>query len=82
MHNCHLIMAHLNSPMAEYFPPPPPDRQPDSNEMFWHIFRGEPRAKGGRISLDDKPGLGLDLNPEAVLLPTPNRNILLYILNL
>jgi L-alanine-DL-glutamate epimerase-like enolase superfamily enzyme len=62
MHNCHLIMSHLNSPLAEYFPPPPPGRAPDSNEMFWLIFRGEPRADRGRISLSDRPGLGVDVN--------------------
>jgi L-alanine-DL-glutamate epimerase-like enolase superfamily enzyme len=69
MHNCHLIMSHLNSPMAEYFPPPPPGRAPDSNEMFWHIFTGEPKAERGRISLPDRPGLGIEVNWDFVGCP-------------
>jgi len=62
MHNCHLIMAHVNSPLVEYFPPPARGRAPDSNEMFWYIFTGEPRAVRGRIALSGRPGLGVEVN--------------------
>jgi L-rhamnonate dehydratase len=60
MHNYHLVMASLNSPMAEYFPVVDVEV---GNELFWHIFKGEPRAKNGSIDLDDNiPGLGLTVN--------------------
>ncbi len=64
MHNYHLIMANMNSPITEYFPPPA--GAPDGNEMFWTVFSGEPRPEAGYITLPDKPGLGLDINWEVV----------------
>ena len=45
MHNHHLVMAHMNSPFAEYFPPPDPGVPPDPNETFWRVFRGDPVAQ-------------------------------------
>ncbi len=60
MHNYHVVMASLNSPMAEYFPMVDVEV---GNELFWYIFQGEPKAVGGYIDLDDNtPGLGLTLN--------------------
>ena len=60
MHNYHVVMASLNSPMAEYFPPVDVEV---GNELFWYIFHGEPRAKDGFIDLDENtPGLGLTIN--------------------
>lgn len=60
MHNYHLVMASFNSPMAEYFPVVDVEV---GNELFWYIFRGEPRAINGCIDLDDSaPGLGLQIN--------------------
>jgi L-rhamnonate dehydratase len=60
MHNYHLVMASLNSPMAEYFPVVDVEV---GNELFWYIFQGEPKAKDGYINLDDNtPGLGLTIN--------------------
>jgi L-rhamnonate dehydratase len=60
MHNYHVVMASLNSPMAEYFPRVDVEV---GNELFWYIFRGEPSAKGGSIDLEDNvPGLGLTLD--------------------
>ena len=57
MHNYHVVMASLNSPMAEYFPIVDVEV---GNELFWYIFEGEPRAKDGFIDLDENiPGLGL-----------------------
>jgi L-lyxonate dehydratase len=64
MHNYHLIMAHMNSPIAEFFPPPL--GFPDGNEVFWTAFRGEPLPQDGYITLPDRPGLGLELNPETI----------------
>ena len=60
MHNYHVVMASLNSPMAEYFPIVDVEV---GNELFWYIFQGEPRAKDGFIDLDENtPGLGLTVN--------------------
>ena len=64
MHNYHVVMASLNSPMAEYFPPVEVEV---GNELFWYIFSGEPRAKNGSIELDENtPGLGLAVNEAAL----------------
>jgi L-alanine-DL-glutamate epimerase-like enolase superfamily enzyme len=60
MHNYHLVMASLNSPMAEYFPVVDIEV---GNELFWYIFGGEPRATNGYVDLDENmPGLGLTIN--------------------
>jgi L-rhamnonate dehydratase len=59
MHNFHLVMASLNSPMAEYFPLVDVEV---GNELFWYLFDGEPEAVSGLIDLrDDLPGLGLTI---------------------
>jgi L-alanine-DL-glutamate epimerase-like enolase superfamily enzyme len=59
MHNYHVVMASLNSPIAEYFPPVDVEI---GNELFWYIFDGEPMAENGYIDLrDDVPGLGLSV---------------------
>jgi L-rhamnonate dehydratase len=64
MHNYHIVMASLNSPMAEYFPVVDVEV---GNELFWYIFDGEPKAKDGFIDLDEKtPGLGLTINESAL----------------
>jgi L-rhamnonate dehydratase len=64
MHNYHVVMASLNSPMAEYFPPVDVEV---GNELFWYIFEGEPKAQNGAIDLDDHtPGLGLTINEKAL----------------
>jgi len=60
-HNYHLVMSHLNSPMAEYFPSPAEGVPVDDDTLFWEIFDGEPRAENGRVTLSGKPGLGLEL---------------------
>lgn len=60
MHNYHIVMASLNSPMAEYFPMVEVEV---GNELFWYIFEGEPKARNGCVHLDDDtPGFGLALN--------------------
>jgi L-rhamnonate dehydratase len=62
MHNYHVVMASLNSPMAEYFPPVDIEV---GNELFWYIFKGEPVAKDGFIDLDENtPGLGLAVDED------------------
>jgi L-alanine-DL-glutamate epimerase-like enolase superfamily enzyme len=60
MHNYHVVMASLNSPMAEYFPIVDVEV---GNELFWYLFAGEPKAKDGSIDLaDDVPGFGLTID--------------------
>jgi len=62
MHNFHVVMASLNCPMAEFFPPVDVEV---GNELFWYIFDGEPTPVDGLIDLDDdKPGLGITINEE------------------
>jgi L-rhamnonate dehydratase len=62
MHNFHVVMASLNCPMAEFFPPVDVEV---GNELFWYIFDGEPRPVDGFIDLsDDVPGLGITINEE------------------
>jgi L-rhamnonate dehydratase len=62
MHNYHLTMSTLASPMSEYFPMFDVEV---GNELFYYIFDGEPVAKNGFVQLDDNiPGLGLTLKTE------------------
>jgi L-alanine-DL-glutamate epimerase-like enolase superfamily enzyme len=64
MHNYHLVMSSLNSPMAEFFPPVDVEV---GNELFWYIFDGEPMPVNGEIDLkDDVPGLGLTIKEDAL----------------
>lgn len=64
MHNYHVVMASLNSPIAEYFPMVDVEV---GNELFWYIFKGEPQAMDGHIDLDDTlPGLGLEIDEAAL----------------
>ena len=64
MHNYHLIMSHMNSPITEYFPPPA--GFPDPNELFWTSFIGEPLVQDGYITLPETPGLGIEIDWEAI----------------
>lgn len=60
MHNYHLTMSTLASPMSEYFPV---HEVEVGNELFYYIFEGDPTPENGFIDLDDhKPGLGLSLS--------------------
>jgi L-alanine-DL-glutamate epimerase-like enolase superfamily enzyme len=64
MHNYHIVMASLNSPMAEFFPPVDVEV---GNELFWYIFDGEPTPANGFIDLSDNvPGLGLTIKEQAL----------------
>ena len=64
MHNYHVVMASLNSPMAEYFPPVDTEV---GNELFWQIFKGEPISQDGFVDLDERtPGLGLEVDEQAL----------------
>jgi len=64
MHNYHVVMSSLNSPIAEFFPRVDVEV---GNELFWYIFDGEPVPVDGYIDLDDStPGLGLTVNEESL----------------
>jgi L-alanine-DL-glutamate epimerase-like enolase superfamily enzyme len=64
MHNYHVVMASLNSPIAEFFPRVDVEV---GNELFWYVFDGEPTPIDGHIDLDDNlPGLGLTVNEESL----------------
>ncbi len=64
MHNYHVVMASLNSPIAEFFPRVDVEV---GNELFWYIFNGEPVPEKGYIQLsEDLPGLGLTVNEESL----------------
>ena len=39
---------------------------PDGNELFWTSFIGEPLVQDGYITLPDKPGLGIEIDWEAI----------------
>ncbi len=62
MHNYHLTMSHENCPFSEYFPV---SKVEIGNELFYYLFKGEPKPKDGFINLDDNvPGLGISINDE------------------
>ena len=64
LHNFHVVMASLNSPMAEFFPVVDVEI---GNELFWYIFDGEPKPIDGMIDLrDDLPGLGITIKEDAL----------------
>jgi L-rhamnonate dehydratase len=64
MHNYHIVMASLNSPMAEFFPKVDVEV---GNELFWYCFDGEPVPVDGYIDLDENThGLGLTVNEESL----------------
>jgi L-alanine-DL-glutamate epimerase-like enolase superfamily enzyme len=64
MHNYHIVMSSMNSPMADFFPRVAVEV---GNELFWYIFDGEPEPADGFIQLrDDVPGLGLTIRESAL----------------
>jgi L-alanine-DL-glutamate epimerase-like enolase superfamily enzyme len=66
----HVIAAHTNMPMAEYFPTPnwfeERDKQKDSTYAD-AIFKNPPTPENGVIPLPDEPGLSTQLNHDALM---------------
>ncbi|WP_271272673.1 L-rhamnonate dehydratase [Aliamphritea hakodatensis] len=64
MHNYHLTMSTLASPMSEYFPVYDVEV---GNELFYYIFEGDPEPVRGFIHLDESlPGLGLTISDKYI----------------
>ncbi len=61
-HNAHLAVTSLASPLLEYLPPPSSPDRADEDQIFWVAFPDEPLAADGRITLSDRPGLGVSLD--------------------
>jgi L-rhamnonate dehydratase len=62
-HNAHLIMAHVNSPLIEFFPT---GVHRTGYTLFTEFFEGEPQARNGWVELGDAPGLGISLNEDVL----------------
>ncbi len=62
-HNLHLVISQVACPFTEYFPNVEPDT---GNELFWKLFDGNPEARDGRVDLDKRSGLGIDINRSAL----------------
>lgn len=61
------MISFPNSHFCEYIA-----NSPDGEAVypsFGDLFLDEPLPHGGKISLDDKPGFGMTLNPKAKLVP-------------
>jgi L-alanine-DL-glutamate epimerase-like enolase superfamily enzyme len=58
LHNLHLAIAHLNTPLVECFP----RHVRDGDTLLAELFVGEPVAVDGHLELSDAPGLGHRLN--------------------
>lgn len=62
-HNLHVVFSQSNCPLAEYFP----DVEPDTgNELFWKVFRGDTRVVDGYLTPSTAPGLGREIDWNAV----------------
>ena len=68
-HNAQLAITSLATPLLEYLPPAADPDKADEDQIFWVAFPDEPRAIGGRVTLPDRPGLGVSLD-RSVLEPT------------
>ncbi|HEX9551269.1 MAG TPA: enolase C-terminal domain-like protein [Candidatus Limnocylindrales bacterium] len=56
-HNLHLVISHLNSPLAEFFP----SEYVDGDTFFSTLFSGEAEVRDGHITLSERPGFGVEL---------------------
>ncbi|WVF71864.1 hypothetical protein IAT40_006674 [Kwoniella sp. CBS 6097] len=63
----HAIMSFPDSPFCEYIANSPDGKS--VHPSFGNLFLNEPLPKNGKIDVGDAPGFGLELNPEAELIP-------------
>jgi L-rhamnonate dehydratase len=59
-HNLHLILSHMNSPLAEHFP----NDFLDADTFLSHVIDGQPRFDAGFLHVSDAPGFGVALRPQ------------------
>ncbi len=62
IHNFHLIISHMNSPLSEHFP----DGFRDADTFLSELVRGEPELIDGHLLPSDRPGLGIELEEAMV----------------
>ncbi|MEY7851909.1 enolase C-terminal domain-like protein [Natrarchaeobius sp. A-rgal3] len=63
----HFIAASTNAPMAEYFPIPEWYEEPDKESTYADaIYANPPSPENGTIPVPDTPGVGAELNREAL----------------
>jgi L-rhamnonate dehydratase len=62
IHNQHLIMSHMNSPMSEHFP----SDIRDGDTFLSEFLEGEAAYADGHLTLNGEPGLGVRLNEDLV----------------
>ena len=67
-HNAQLAITSLSTPLLEYLPPAADPNEADEDQVFWVAFPDEPRAVDGRVTLSDRPGLGVSVD-RSVLQP-------------
>lgn len=54
-HNLHLVIAHMNSPLAEHFP----EDFLDGDTFLSHVIEGQPTFRDGNLHLGSAPGFGV-----------------------
>jgi L-alanine-DL-glutamate epimerase-like enolase superfamily enzyme len=59
-HNLHMVMSHMNSPLAEHFP----EDYLDADTFLAHVLTGQPELHNGLLRLSDRPGFGVELRSE------------------
>ncbi|MGH8240823.1 MAG: enolase C-terminal domain-like protein, partial [Steroidobacteraceae bacterium] len=59
-HNLHLVISHMNSPLAEHFPAD----YLDADTFLSEVIEGQPRFEDGALHLSSAPGFGVSIRPE------------------
>lgn len=62
IHNVHLVMSSINMPLIEHFP----YHGRDGDTFLGELVTGAPEVRDGYMYVEDKPGLGVELNPSIV----------------
>ena len=60
IHNVHLVMASINSPLIEYFP----DHGRDGDTFLSELVLGAPIIEDGYMNISNRPGLGVSINTD------------------
>lgn len=62
IHNVHLVMSNVNMALIEYFP----QHGRDGDTFLGELVTGAPEVRDGYMYVEDKPGLGVELNTDVV----------------